>query len=133
MRLNDAYLSRREQQIVELLVTHDRLTANALVARLPGKPSNSTVRTLLRVLEEKGHVRHDDEDGRFVYSVTQDRREAGNGALSSVVATFFQGDVSQAVVSLVGSHPDALDEADLDHLQRLIDEARRRRESTQES
>lgn len=128
MRFNDAYLSKREQQIVEQLVLHDRLTANDLMGRLPGPISNSAVRTLLRILEEKGHVRHEEVDGRYVYFVTQDRREAAGGALNNVVATFFRGDVGQAVAALVGDRPEALDAADLDELQRLIDAARRRRE-----
>lgn len=128
MKLNDAYLSRREQQIVELLLQHDRLTANEIVQLLPDQPSNSAVRTFLTILEQKGHVAHTKSGKEFVYFVATEREQAAQSALQSVVRTFFQGSVGSAVAALVGDHVGALSPDEIDKLQSLIDAARLKKE-----
>src|SRR3954469_4412148 len=84
-------LTRRERQIMDILYRRGRATAGEVMAELSGEPSYSTVRTQLRVLEEKGHVRHEEEGLRYVYSPAVPRRAARKSALRHVVDTFFEG------------------------------------------
>lgn len=108
---------------MEVLYQRERATANELMALLPGDPSNSTVRTLLRILEEKKEVKKIEEDGRYVYFAAYPREKAAKNALSGIVDTFFRGSVSSVVATLLNDKG-KLSEEELDHLQTLIDKAR---------
>src|SRR5579871_3138572 len=99
MRAN-AYLSKREQQIMELVYLRGKVTAAEVTEALPGSPSNSTVRTLLRILEDKSQLKHEEVAGKYVYSACAPRQTAAKGALRSVLETFFHGSVSDVVAAL---------------------------------
>jgi len=95
-------LTRRERQIMDILFRRGRATAAEVMADLPGEPSYSTVRTQLRVLEEKGHVRHEEEGLRYVYTAVVRRQAARKSALKHLVDTFFEGSAEKAVAALLG-------------------------------
>jgi BlaI family transcriptional regulator, penicillinase repressor len=117
-------LSRRERQIMEVLYRDGSLTATEVLGRIPDPPSYSAVRAMLRVLENKGHVRHASEGTRYVYTPTLPRERAGGPALASVLETFFGGSTEKAVAALLDMSRQELSEDDLDRLSRLIDQAR---------
>ncbi len=118
-------LSRRERQIMDVLYQRERASAAEVREALPDPPSYSAVRTLLRVLEEKGHARHVQEGARYIYSATQPRRRAARSALSQVVHTFFGGSVERAVAALVSDSEARLSDPELERLQQLIEQARK--------
>jgi predicted transcriptional regulator len=124
MRSGDGYLSKREQQIMEAVYARERITAAELCDLLPGNPTNPTVRSLLRILEEKGHLTHVDEGGRFVYSAAQPRQSAARQALDRLVDTFFRGSVTDVVAALLKEERQKLTPEEIERLQALIDEAR---------
>lgn len=109
---------------MELVYQRERLTANEAVDLLPGSPSNSTVRTLLRILEEKGHLRHEEEDGKFVYLPAKPRQAAAQSALKGVVETFFKGSVSEVVAALLSEGDQKLSDEEAERLRSLIEKAR---------
>jgi predicted transcriptional regulator len=119
-------LSRRERQIMDVLFKLERATATEIQQALADPPSNSAVRAHLRTLEEKGHVRHEAEDLRYVYAPVVKTEKARKSALKHLVETFFSGSPGQAVAALLGDGAEKLSADDLDRLQRLIDQARRK-------
>jgi predicted transcriptional regulator len=118
------YLNPREQQIMEIAFRRGRVTAAELEAALPGRPSNSTVRTLLRILERRGHLTHVEEAGRFVYSPAAPRARAALTALDGVLHTFFGGSVEQAFATLLFRDETRLSPPELDRLAEMIRRAR---------
>src|SRR5262249_54829049 len=118
-------LSRRERQIIDVLYRRGRATAADVMADLPGDPSYSTVRTQLRVLEAKGHVRHEDDGQRYVYSPAVPRGTVRRSALKHLVETFFDGSVEQTVAALLGTDAGRLSEAELERIAELIQKARK--------
>src|SRR5215468_6292381 len=120
-----AVLSRRERQIIDILYRRGRATAAEVMADLPGDPSYSTVRTQLRVLEEKGHVRHEDDGQRYVYNPALPRGPVRRSALKHLVETFFDGSVEQAVAALLGGDAARLSEDELERIAELIAKARK--------
>lgn len=118
-------LSKRERQIMDLLYRLGRATAAEIRESLPGEPSDSTVRTQLRVLEEKGHVRHEEHGLRFIYLPTVPRHAARKSALNHLVETFFDGSPAKAVTTLLGSDASRLSDDDLDRIAELIASARK--------
>lgn len=124
-RSQPAHLSRRERQIMDILYRAGRATAAEVRAGLHEPPSDSAVRTLLRILEEKGHVRHELDGLRFVYIPTVGRDTARRSALKHVLDTFFDGSASQVVAALVDLAPGELDKDEMARLQRIVDRARR--------
>src|SRR5690348_11846599 len=98
--MTQIHLSRRERQIMDALYQAGRATAAEIRAAMPDPPSYSAVRTMLRILEEKGHVRHNLEGPRFVYIPTIARDKAKRSALKHVVNTFFDGSASQVMAAL---------------------------------
>lgn len=124
MRQPKSYLSKREQQIMELVYRREKITANEAVEALPGTPSNSTVRTILRILEEKGHLRHTEEDGKYVYVPVHPPRAAAKSALKGVVETFFKGSVTDVVAALLKDEDSKLSDDELARLRAMIDAAR---------
>ena len=119
-------LSRRERQIMDVLHRRGRATAAEITAELDDPPTNTTVRTLLRILGDKGHVRFARDGKTYVYSPAAARDEAGASMISHVVRTFFGGSPAKAMAALLGREGGALTDAQLDRLERLIAEARGR-------
>src|SRR4029077_19616362 len=95
-------LSRRERQIMDILFRRGRAAAADVMAELPGEPSYSTVRTQLRVLEDKGHVRHEEEGLRYISLPVVARHAARKSALKHLVETFFDGSAEKTVTALLG-------------------------------
>jgi BlaI family penicillinase repressor len=118
-------LSRRERQILDILYQHGQATAAEVQSGLPEPPSYSAVRALLRILEDKGHVRHEQDGPRYVYLPTVARDNAQRSALRHILQTFFDGSTEQAISALLDDSSSKLSGAELDRLARLIDTARR--------
>ena len=117
-------LTRRERQIMDVLFRRGRATAADVMDDLPGSPSYSTVRTQLRVLEEKGHVRHEEEGVRYVYMPAVRRHAARKSALKHLVDTFFDGSAEKAVAALLGGEATRVTGEELDRIAELIAKAR---------
>jgi predicted transcriptional regulator len=118
-------LTRRERQIMDVLYRRTRATAAEVMAELPGEPNYSTVRTQLRVLEDKGHVRHEEEGGRYVYAPAVPRHAARKSALKHLVETFFDGSAEQVVAAVLGGEASRLSDQDLERISGLIEKARK--------
>jgi BlaI family penicillinase repressor len=118
-------LSRRERQIIDILYTQGRATAADVQSALPDPPSYSAVRAMLRILEEKGHVRHEQDGPRYVYLPTIARDNAKRSALRHMLQTFFDGSAEEAISALLDDSSARLSDSELDRLARLIDQARR--------
>ena len=118
-------LTRRERQIMDILFKLGRATAAEVMEALPGNSSYSTVRTQLRVLEEKGHVRHEDDGVRFVYLPALARHTARKSALRHVVETFFDGSAEKAVAALLGGEGARLTGEQIDRIAEMIAKARK--------
>lgn len=122
MQKSDRHLSRRERQIMDVVYQRGRVTAAEVLDALPDPPGYSAVRALLRVLEEKGHLRHRRDGARYVFLPTVPRETARRSALARVVRTFFGGSTEAAVAALIDQS--SLSDTDLDRLRDLIDRAR---------
>src|SRR5213082_1859853 len=120
-----AVLTRREPQIMDILYRRGRATAADVMEELAGEPSYSTVRTQLRVLESKGHVRHDEEGLRYIYMPAVARRAARKSALRHLVDTFFEGSTEQVVGALLGGEGARLSEAELNRIAELVARAKK--------
>ena len=118
-----AALSRRERLIMDVLYKRGKATAAEVLEEIPGDPSYSTVRTQLRVLEEKGHVTHEEQGLRYVYAPAVPRRAARKSALRHLVDTFFDGSAEQTVAALLGG--ERLSDDELDRIAGLIARARK--------
>ena len=118
-------LTRRERQIMDLLYRHGRATAAEVIEQLPGQPSNSTVRTQLRVLEDKGHVRHEEHGLRYVYMPAVPRHAARRSALRHLVDTFFDGSAEKVVAAVLGGEGARLSEAELSRIADLVTRAQK--------
>ena len=118
-------LTRRERQIMDILFRRGRATAADVMEELPGEPSYSTVRTQLRVLEDKGHVRHDDDGVRFVYMPAVARQTARKSALRHLIETFFDGSPEKAMAALLGGEASKLSDEQLERIAEMIDKARK--------
>lgn len=118
-------LSRRERQIMDILYRRGRATAGEILKELPGDPSDSTVRTQLRVLETKGHVRHEEQGLRYVYVPTVPRRAVRKSALRHVMDTFFDGSTEQVVAALLGGEGARLTDEELERIAELVRKARK--------
>ena len=118
-------LSRRERQIIDILYARGRATAAEVQAALPEPPSYSAVRAMLRILEDKGHVRHEQDGPRYVYLPTVARDNAKRSALRHMLQTFSDGSAEQAISALLDDSSARLSERELERLARMIDQARR--------
>jgi len=118
-------LSRRERQIMDILYQRGRASASEIHEALSDRPSYSAVRAKLRVLEDKGHVRHEEQALRYVYLPTLARDTARRSALRHVVSTFFEGSVEEAVAALLDLSAAQLSKPDLDRISNLIEEAKK--------
>ena len=120
-------LTRRERQIMDILYRHGRATAAEVMKQLSGDPSDSTVRTQLRVLEDKGHVRHEEQGLRYIYMPAVPRHAARKSALRHLVKTFFEGSTEAAVAALLGGEGTRLSDEELERLAALVAKARKER------
>ena len=125
MKENDAHLSRRERQIMEILHARGPATAAQVRAALPDPPGYSAVRALLRILEEKGHVKHRRQGLRYVHLPTEARARASRSALRRVVRTFFGGSAPRAAAALLEAADTGLSPGEIARLQTLINQARK--------
>ena len=110
---------------MDILYRLGRATANDVMVALPGEPNYSTVRTQLRVLENKGHVRHEEHGLRYIYMPTVPRHAVRNSALRHLLETFFEGSAEKMLSTLLGGEGAKLSEEELDRLGQLIEKARK--------
>jgi predicted transcriptional regulator len=120
-------LTRRERQIMDVLFRLGRATAEDVLNALPGQPTSSTVRTQLRVLEAKGHIRHEEVGRRFVYAPVTPRTQVRRSALRHVMDTFFDGSAEKVVAALVGGDVAQLSDEELARIASLLKKAREER------
>ncbi len=118
-------LTRREREIMDILYRLGRATAHEVLEKMADAPSYSAVRALLRLLEERGHVKHTQDGQRYVYAPAVARSDARRSALAHVVRTFFDGSAFDAVATLVETSRGKLGEDELERLERLIQEAKK--------
>ena len=120
-------LSRRERQILDILYSKGRASAADIQAALPDPPSYSATRALLRILEEKGHVRHEEDGPRYLFLPIVDKEKARKNALQHLLQTFFDNSAGEAVAALLG-HPSAkLTQEEIERLETLIEKARKKK------
>ena len=125
MTSDAAQLSRRERQIMEIVYELGRATAAEVRAHMPDPPSYSAVRAMLRILEAKGHLLHEQDGPRYIFLPTVPREEASETALRKLVRTFFGGSPEGAMAALLDLESERLDEEALGRLSEMIDEAKR--------
>ena len=125
MRRKPEPFSRREREIMNIIYQRGEATAAEVLERMTDPPSYSAIRAMLRILEQKGHLAHQDEGGRYVYRPTVDREKARRSALDQLLATFFEGSAASVVATLLDQHADSLSEQDLENLSKLIDRAQK--------
>ena len=117
--------SRRERQIMDVLHAKETATAADILAALPDPPSYSSVRALLRILEDKGHIKHRQEGARYIYLPCVSREIASRSALKRLVATFFHGSTTQALAALLETADTNLSDAELNKLRQIIKQAKK--------
>jgi predicted transcriptional regulator len=116
-------LSRRERQIMDIIYEMDKASVAQVLERIPNPPSYSSIRALLRVLEEKGHLTHKQEGPRYVYSPTLPREEARQNALKHVMKTFFDNSTEDIVAALLDISEEDLSEEDYKRITDLVKKA----------
>lgn len=109
---------------MDIIYRLEKATANEVMELLPEPPSYSAVRAMLRILEEKGHLRHIQDGPRYVYSSTVAPEKASRSALRHVMSTFFEGSAAQAMAALLDEAAAELSQEDLDQLSHLIESAK---------
>ena len=120
-----AGLSRRERQIMEILYQHGKASASEVRELMESAPGYSAVRAMLRVLEEKGHVKHQAEGLKYVYVPTVTREKAKRSAVKHVLDTFFNGSPEQIVAALLDVSSTRLTREELDRMSEMIEKAKR--------
>ena len=118
-------LSRRERQIMDVVYAKGESTAAQVVAALPDPPSKTSIRTLMTILERKGHLKHREQGNAYVYVPTNPRQQAAKSALRRVLQTFFAGSLEQAVATYLADDQSHIDEAELKRLAKLIQQAKK--------
>lgn len=117
-------LSRRERQILDILYHRSSATAAEVQSGLPDSPSYSAVRALLRILEDKGHITHEEQGPRYVYRPRVPKEKASRSAMRHLLQTFFQGSVEQAVTALLDENSKQLSKEELDRIAARIEAAK---------
>lgn len=117
-------LSRRERQIMDIIYQRGQASAAEVLEALPDPPTYSSVRALLRILEEKGHLRHAEEGKKYIYLPTQLRQSAARSALQQVLQTFFSGSVENVVAALLSDDDRNITREELERLSALIERAK---------
>ena len=123
MAADSTHLSRRERQIMNIVYERGKATAAEVRDAMPDPPSNSAVRAMLRILEDKGHLHHKQDGPRYVFLPTVPREEARGKALNRIVRTFFDGSAESAMAALLDLEGGRLDAEALQRLSHLIDQA----------
>jgi BlaI family transcriptional regulator, penicillinase repressor len=123
-----ASLSRRERQIMDIIYRLGRATAAEVLPELPSEPTYSTVRAQLRVLEEKGHVRHEEQGQRYIYTPTVPRHAMRQSALKHLVNTFFGGSREKVVSALLGADSASVSDEELERISQIIEKAKKERQ-----
>lgn len=118
-------LSRRERQIMDIIYEVGQSAAQDVLDRLPNPPSYSAVRAMLRLLEEKGYLKHEQDGPRYVYLPTLARDKARTSAMKQMLKTFFDDSAEQAVAALLDIQRSRLTAEELDRLSQIISEARK--------
>jgi predicted transcriptional regulator len=118
-------LSRRERQIMDILYRMGRATAAEVLDGLPDPPSYSAVRAMLRILEQKGHVKHEEDGRAYVYMPVARRTDARQSAMSHLLKTFFDNSAEQAVAALLALKAERMSDAELDRMSKLIEQAKK--------
>ena len=119
------HLSRRERQIMDIIYQRGQATAQDIQDNLPDPPSYSAVRAMLRLLEEKGYLKHQLDGQRYVFLPTLAREKARKSALKQMLETFFDGSTEQAVAALLSLSRTKLKQDELERLSHMIEEARK--------
>lgn len=117
-------LSRRERQIMDLIFEHGELTAQQVMDKMPDAPAYATVRSLLRILEEKGHLVHYKSGRQFVYKSATSTEKVRKKSLSHVLKTFFGGSITEAVATFINDSDSNLSKDELDELAAIIKAAK---------
>ncbi|MBN1555722.1 MAG: BlaI/MecI/CopY family transcriptional regulator [Phycisphaerae bacterium] len=117
-------LSRRERQIMDIVYRRGRASAVEIRADLPNRPSDSAVRALLKILEDKGHLHREKAEGRNVYSPTRTRNQASRSALRRLLKTFFDGSTTQAVAALLNDQETSPSDEELNRIAEMIERAK---------
>jgi BlaI family transcriptional regulator, penicillinase repressor len=125
MKMKPNSLSRRERQIMDVLYRLERGSVAEVLSHLPGKPNYSTVRAQLRVLEEKGHVRHEEHGLRYIYVPVVPRAVARRSALRHLVETFFDGSAEKVVAALLGGEVSRISPEELDRIAGMVSQGRK--------
>jgi BlaI family transcriptional regulator, penicillinase repressor len=123
-RSGPALLTKRERQIMDVLYRLGRATAAEVMEGLDGAPGYSTVRTQLRVLEQKGHAKHEEEGLRYVYMPTVAKHSARRSALKHLVDTFFDGSTTKAVAALLGGEAARVSDEELARIEEMVRDVR---------
>jgi len=124
-RRSHTHLSRRERQIMDIIYQRGQATSAEVMESLPSPPGYSAVRAMLRLLEEKGYVKHQQDGPRYVYLPTLSREKARQSALKQMLQTFFDGSTEEAMAALLDISRSRLTDEELDRLSQLIEEARK--------
>ena len=122
----ERHLSRRERQIMDVIYAKQTATAAEVQAALPDPPSTTAVRTLLRILESKGHLTHAEDGPRYVYRAVRSRERVGRSSLRRVLDTFFGGSLERAVAAHLTDSTTELSSEELKRLSNLIHQARKK-------
>lgn len=117
-------LSRREREIMDILYARGQVTASDLVVAIPDHPSRDSVRTLLRILEERGHVKHDKKGREFVYRPARPVQQVARSSLQRLLGTFFGGSIQQALAAHLADPDSNVSDEELKRLAQLIRQAR---------
>lgn len=121
---NPLHLSRRERQIMDVVYARGQATVAQILGDIADPPSYSAVRALVRILEQKGHLKHRRDGARYVYQAIRSRRRAGRSALERVLQTFYGGDVGLTVAALLDVSDARMSRRELDRIAALIDQAK---------
>lgn len=121
-------LSRRERQIMDIVYRFGKVTSDQVLKHLPDPPTIHAVRRFMKILEEKGYLKHKWDGPKHVYSPTFDRKQAGEVAIEHLKRTFFNGSAAQAMTALFKHSESELSEEDLEAFSHLINKARKREE-----
>ena len=123
-------LSRRERQIMDIVYRRGSATAAEVTADLPDPPTSTAVRTMLRILENKGHLTHEQDGVRYLYKAVVDRDKARESMIGHMIKTFFNGSAEQAMATLIDRAGSDLNDEELARLAGMIEKARKRQDSS---
>ena len=125
MARKPAELAKREREIMNIIYRRGEATAAEVLEEMQNPPSYSAVRATMRVLEDKGHLKHHYDGNRYIYGPTVNRDKARSSALQQLLDTFFEGSAASVVATLLEQSPDTLTPEELERLSDLIDSARK--------